>query len=217
MKKILVLCIFCSLLSTAYCGIDSGIDKGMTYAGVLFGVGAPTSKYSNMQTVTDDYPEPGSAGATYGAQIIHHVSPYLGLGFEFTGTNFTNAEYSASIGSDTVMEKFSADLYKFMIAAKVAFAPSAATRFYVPLGVGFANFTQKAKVDSSDPSFELDESESCTKPAFYLGLGLENDLNDWLVLGFEARYNGWFLDSNKFDDNSYLDSVDLLIKLSVKF
>ena len=68
----------------------------------------------------------------------------------------------------------------------------------------------KGKMGSTD--------ESVTKPAAYAGLGVEADLNDFLVIGGEARCNAWMLDDeDKFGDTKYLSDVALLLKVGIKF
>lgn len=209
MKKILFGVIFASLFMPAFAGIDTGIDAGMTHLSLIGGAAAPISSYDMTAPGSDDKLDYRDVGPTYGIQLMHYLTPYFGLGAEFTGTNYMDSDLKVGATKYTT----SADRYGFMLAGKFVFAPKAKTRFYIPVGGGFSRFkaTMEDNVGHS-------ESASCTKPAFYAGLGIESDLNDIFIFGIEGRYNGFFLDKDKFADSSdYLDDAALLFKLGIKF
>ena len=205
MKKILS-GIVCSLLFVpAFAGIDSGIDAGMTHVSLLGGFAAPITDYKYSSNV-----EYGDSGPVYGAQIMHYLTPHFGLGAEFNATQYQQAEGTRQSRD----YKNSADRYAFMLAGKIVFVPQAKTRFYIPFGAGFSRFkgTLKSIAEAQD------ETLTCTKPAFYAGLGVETDLNDIFIFGIEGRYNGFGIDKDKFQtDNSYLDDISLLLKFGIKF
>ncbi len=205
MKNLLSGVLFAFLCMPAFAGIDSGIDAGMTHVSLLGGFAAPVSDYKFASNV-----EYGDSGPVYGAQIMHYLTPHFGLGAEFNATKYQEAEGTV-FGMDY---KNSADRYAFMLAGKIIFVPQAKTRFYIPLGAGFARFKGKIKSISAG----VDGSETCTEPAFYAGLGVETDLNDIFIFGIEGRYNGFGIDKDKFQtDNSYLDDIALLLKFGIKF
>jgi opacity protein-like surface antigen len=61
-------------------------------------------------------------------------------------------------------------------------------------------------------------NESWTKPALYAGMGVETDLNDIFLIGFEGRYNIWWTDKDKMETtNDTLDDVSVLLKIGIKF
>lgn len=194
MKKLVVLFFaLCMFGLPAFAGIDQGIDKGMIYISAMGGFAAPISDYDG------DIAFAGN-GPTFGAQLMFHGSQYFGIGAE---VNVTKFEKEKTGGFD-----YSADLTNFLVAMRFTFTPETKTRFYIPLGAGMAKY--KGKIDS--------DSESVTKPAGYAGLGIEADLNDFLVIGGEARYNAWMLDNkDKFGDTKYLSDVSLLLKVGIKF
>lgn len=198
MKKLFLTAVICALFTPAFAGIDQGIDTGMTHLSVLGGFAVPVNEYGSGANKADY----GDIGVTYGAQIIHHLTPYFGLGIEANGTNYGKTDVTVS-GNKV---KYSADKYAFFVAGKINFAPEAKTRFYIPFGAGFVQF--KGKMDN------LEEKNS--KPALFAGVGVESDLNDIFIWGFEARYNHWFMDDSKFKDTKNLSDVAVLLKLGVK-
>lgn len=205
MKKVLLGFMFAFLFMPAFAGIDTGIDAGMTHVSLLGGFAAPVADYKYSSKV-----EYGDSGATYGAQIMHYLTPHFGLGAEFNATEYQEAKGTV-FGMDY---KNNADRYAFMLAGKIIFVPQAKTRFYIPLGAGFTRF--KGTIKSVTAGF--DDTLTCTKPSFYAGLGVETDLNDIFIFGVEGRYNGFGIDKDKFKtENSYLDDVALLLKFGIKF
>lgn len=198
MKKLFLTAVICTLLTPAFAGIDQGIDQGMTHLSILGGFAVPVNEYGSGASKVDY----GDTGVSYGAQIIHHLTPMLGLGVEVNGTNYDKSETTV-LGTKV---KTSADKYGFFVAGKVNFAPDAKTRFYIPLGAGFVQF--KGKIG--------DTEEKNSKPALFAGIGVESDLNDIFIWGFEARYNHWFMDDTKFADTNHLADVSVLLKLGIK-
>ncbi|MGN0023623.1 MAG: outer membrane protein [Elusimicrobiaceae bacterium] len=216
MKKLFTAAVLCALLTPAFAGIDQGIDKGMTHISVLGGFAIPATEYG-FSPVDAGYPfgaedfDYADVGGTYGIQVMHYLTKNIGLGLEFNGTNYSEAEYTLSVGGAKNDIKTSADKYSIFVAGKFNFAPDAKTRVYLPLGVGFAKYKGKIKDD-----YGVDDSESNTKPALYVGLGLESDINDIFIWGFEARYNHWWMDDSKFADTSYLSDISLMLKVGIK-
>ncbi len=222
-KKIVSIACMILLISPAIAGIDQGIDKGMTHLSLLGGVAVPASEYKTDGLINGEKLEYGSAAGAYGIQIMHYIAPAFGLGIEFNGQNYSDAEQSISIiGVGKEEQKSSSDIYQFMLAGKVNFAPAAKTRLYLPFGVGFARYTLNLEGIEYDAfGVQVDSGKAhrtSTKPSFYAGLGVETDLNDIFILGFEARYNGFWIDKEKFDNETkYLSNVNLMLKLGVKF
>ncbi len=216
MKKLLISTVLLVLFTPAFAGIDQGIDKGMTHISVLGGFAVPTTEYgfSPMNvgaSFGDENFDYGDVGPTYGLQIMHYLTQNIGLGLEFNATNYDAAEYSLSAMGFSETIKTSADKYAMFLAGKFNFAPDAKTRLYIPVGVGFAKYKGKMESDVFG-----EEEQSATKPALYVGLGVESDLNDIFIWGLEARYNHWWMDDNKFADTSYLSDISLLLKVGVK-
>jgi opacity protein-like surface antigen len=208
MKKLLLAAVFAVFALPSFAGIDEGIDAGMTYVSVLGGFAAPIDGYQPVNySGSVDY---GDAGPSYGAQIMHHISPYFGIGAEFNATNYDTAKDKLSTSS----YENKADKYSFMLAGKINFAPAAKTRLYIPFGAGYSRF----KGTVNNITTHVSGEETSTKPAFYAGLGVETDLNDIFIFGIEGRYNYFQIDKDKFDsENGYLDDVSLLVKLGIKF
>ncbi len=198
MKKLFITAVVCALFTPAFAGIDQGIEQGMTHLSVLGGFAVPVNEYGSGNSKLDY----GDIGVTYGAQVIHHLTKNFGLGVEANGTNYDKTDVTVS-GNKV---KSSADKYGFFVAGKVNFAPDAKTRFYIPFGAGFVQF--KGKIG--------DVEEKNSKPALFAGVGVESDMNDIFIWGFEARYNHWFMDDSKFADTNYLADVSVLLKLGIK-
>jgi opacity protein-like surface antigen len=200
MKKLLLAALFAVFVLPVYAGIDEGIDKGMTHVFVLGGAAFPIGQYEYEVNNGRETYDIGGAAFTYGAQIMHYLTPVFGLGVEFNGANYPSQK------TDGITVK--TDRYNFMLAGKISLAPQAKARIYIPFGGGVA------QVKTSNGLL----SEKSTKPAFYAGIGVETDLNDIFVSGFEARYNGFWFDKDKLGtDNDLLSDVSILLKLGMKF
>jgi len=218
MKKILVCALFAALAMPALAGIDSGIDEGMTHLFITGGAAMPITEYSSEFTSAGRSIDYGDSGMSYGAQIINYPAKHLGLGLEFNGTNYGSQSNSFTVSGAQDKYTTSADRYSFFAAAKIVANPDDKTRFYIPLGAGFSRFKASIKEVYAPDGIDDTYKPSCTKPAFYAGFGVESDLNDIFLFGFEARYNGFWIDKDKFSQNdSYLDDASLLLKFGIKF
>lgn len=192
---------------------DGGIIAGTTLLSVFGGAAKPISKYDSDSG--DDGFEYGNAGETYGAQIMYFLTPVLGLGLEFNGANYRSKEETTTILGLDQKNTTKADRYSYMLAGRVNLSPSSKTRLYLPFGAGVSYFKGQHEYEGTLPSYT--ETASSTKPSFYAGIGVENDIADIFILGFEARYNGFWLEKDDFNGTNYLDDVSLLVKLGIKF
>lgn len=196
MKKLLLALTIALFSVPAFAGIDEGIDKGMTHAFAIGGVGIPVGDYD----LYPDLPRIGGTGFTYGAQIIHYFIPAIGLGVEFNGVNFPKER------TENTMVKTKRT--SFLAAARLNFNPSSRTRFYIPAGYGTSRI--KTTIDGYAVSY--------SEPVLYAGLGMEADLNDIFVMGFEGRMNIWHVDKKKVPvDDTRTGDAALLLKIGIKF
>ena len=218
MKKVFLFAALAAFAVPAFAGIDQGVDAGMTHISVLGGFAGTVGTYDIQPALGDSDLEYGDAGPSYGLQIMHYIAPHFGLGAEFVGTNYQEAEYTVSSGSAQDKYTTSATRYAVMLSGKFIFSPEAKTRLYIPVGGGFSRFKGTVKGDGNLAlSGYSEEENTCTKPAFYAGLGVETDLNDIFIFGLESRYNGFLVDKNKFYNTDYLDDISLLVKIGIKF
>ena len=78
-------------------------------------------------------------------------------------------------------------MQNYMVVGHVFLTPQSMYKMYIPLGVGTAH------TDFSMAFPEGREHFTYTGLSYYVGLGVERELNERFSLGLEARYNG-----NKF-------------------
>jgi len=196
MKKLLLAVLFAVFAMPAFAGIDEGIDKGMTHVFIMGGVAFPATQFEVGNTNYDF----AGKGFTYGAQMMYYLAPVFGMGVEFNGTSY---------GEQTTRGiSFKANKYSYMLAGKVNFMAEQKTRVYIPFGAGMATF--KSEVDG--------DSETASKPAVYAGVGVESDLNDIFLIGFEVRYNYFWIDKERMGvDNGALSDLGALLKIGIKF
>jgi opacity protein-like surface antigen len=153
-------------------------------------------------------------GLTYGAQLMYYLIPAFGLGIEFNAANYSEAEIrTQTLLQDNIL-KTSGQRYNVMLAGKINIMPSSKTRVYFPIGFGLTHY--KGKFEGSGSFAGMTSTETSNGTAFYFGLGLEADLNDIFILGFETRYNGFFADKDKFNTD-YLTDLSAMLKLGIKF
>lgn len=223
MKKLLVAVFISMLCAWPVAASAQGIQTGDQTVSVFLGGAAPTNESGiKMEYAADRYEELdwGDAAVSYGVQYMYAVSPYFAFGGEFNGNNFDNADYEvySFLGYDKWESKM--DVYNFMAAGRFTANPQSNTRFYIPFGLGIAS--AKGTITKTDNGRSQDIDGTSTSFAYYVGLGLEGNLNENWILGAEARYQGFQFDNGKYDVDELsgkedLGFVSVMLKLSYKF
>lgn len=230
MKKVLAIVFLSVLCAWPAAAQAQGIEAGDQTVSVFLGGAAPVNE-SGVKVYTaysSDELDWGDAAVSYGAQYLYALTPYFAFGAEFNGNNFDDAEYDyraySGFSSQHYNYQSSMNVYNFMAAGRFTVNPQANTRFYIPFGLGVASAKGKIKIDASgvvaNGSGEV--SGTSTSFAYYIGAGLEGNLNENWILGAEARYQGFQFDNGKYDVDGLsgkqdLGFVSVLLKLSYKF
>ncbi len=238
MKKLTLFAVLLSMLCAwPMDGSAQGIEKGDQLVSVFLGGSAPLQESGvRSESITGDSLgnaelDWGDGAASYGVQYMYALTSHFAIGAEYNGNNFGEAEYereyffnTANWGEDEIDSKM--NVQNFMVAARYTFNPQANTRFYIPLGLGIAS--SKATFDynyaeMSGGALDRDSSstsKTSTSFAYYLGLGMEGQINDNWVWGVEGRYQAFTFDYGKFS-NEYgkenLSYFALLFKLGYRF
>ena len=238
MKKRMFLAVLIGMLCAYPAGVFAqGIEKGDQMVSVFLGGAAPlqdSGVYSSVITGDDFAKEElawGDGAASYGVQYMYALTPHFAIGAEYNGNNFGDAEYEREyfINTNNWGESeidSSMNVHNFMVAGRYTFNPQSNTRFYIPLGLGMAS--AKASFDYSEVindsgRFDLTNasiSKSSTSFAYYLGLGVEGNINNNWIWGVEGRYQAFAFDYGKFMeglDKENLSYFALLFKVGYRF
>jgi len=201
MKKLLALMLLFTTV-TAFAGIDYGLEKGQTRAGIYGGMSVPQDWSIDGVNVA-----PGDTGFIFGGEIIHNITPMFGLGLDLG---------YASYGSKTTLGVLDMNASVFSISAvgRVNFMPQSQGRIYIPFGVGLSHLS--STIAETTPGLTQNGTDSQSGPSFLAGLGFEFDLNPEWTLGIEGRYFYMPVDDNKFGDSKF-SSINILLKLGVRF
>ena len=238
MKKITLLAVFLSMLCAWPTAVSAqGIEKGDQMVSVFLGGAAPLQDSGvHSESITGDaignsVLDWGDGAASYGVQYMYAITPNFAIGAEYNGNNFGEAEYereyflnTSNWGEDEVDSKMNVN--NFMVAGRYTVNPQANTRFYIPLGLGIA--TAKATFDYSYAEMigglldrdSSSASKTSTSFAYYLGLGVEGNINENWIWGVEGRYQGFQFDYGKFSDEYGTENLSyfaLLLKLGYRF
>lgn len=219
MKKLLIALCAAVLSTTAF----AEIQQGTWHLSVLGGAATPSSSYAADGGDRPDVSDAafGKTGIMYGIQALYNVTSAVGLGVEFNGAHFgTEDSYDEWTGllRNDVWAK--SDIYQLMFAGKLTFAPHHPVRFYVPFGAGLAHFKSETEWQNSilgNVQSGGSNSGSSTRPAWYVGAGVEVDLSQKVFLGGEVRYDYFKVDGDEFMDNDHFSYVGFLLKLGYKF
>ncbi len=238
MRKLTLFAVLLSMLCAWPTAVSAqGIEQGDQMISVLLGGSAPLQESGvQSESITGDplgnaELDWGDGAVSYGVQYMYALTPHFAIGAEYNGNNFGDAEYereyffnAANWGEDEIDSKM--NVQNFMVAGRYTFNPQANIRFYIPLGLGMAS--SKATFDYSyaemiGGALDRDSSSSSktsTSFAYYLGLGMEGQINDHWVWGAEGRYQAFTFDYGKFS-NEYgkenLSYFALLFKLGYRF
>lgn len=200
-----------------------GIEAGDQTVSVFLGGASPVNESGvKVEYAADRYEELdwGDAGVSYGVQYMYTLTPYFAFGAEYNGNNFDDAEYDvySMFGHEKWESKMA--VHNFMAAGRFTVNPQANTRFYIPFGLGLAS--AKSTITKSYNGASEDVDGTTTSFAYYVGVGLEGNLNENWILGAEARYQGFRFDNGKYDVDEVsgkedLGFVSVMLKLSYKF
>ena len=187
-------------LSVAAEGIEAGQNKVNLYLETAFGLDRSGVEFTEGK----DYAW-GDVGFGMGLSYFYFPSPYIGLGIDggikgFRGSNVTEWEHH---GHHWDCEETELSLQQFQLlgATRLYLNPGSRARFYVPLGAGIS--IVNADIDyTGDHHYSYEENYSTTSFTYYAGLGLEFEVSNGLVFGFEARYNAFDYNMGKLADRA---------------
>lgn len=216
-----------------------GLKAGDQTVSVFLGGAAPLQEsgiYSEEilgDSVANEELDWGDVAGVYGAQYLYSVSDHFAFGLEYMGYSFDEAEYERSAYFDRyTWDKSEVDskmqVNNFMFAGRYTVNPQNNVRFYIPFGLGLARAKATISLEEERMSVgnryekdEYSESASSNSFAYYLGVGIEGNINQNWLWGAEARYSAFTFDYSKFGgyevdkkDYSYLS---ILLKLSYRF
>lgn len=221
-KLVLAVCagLFCVWPAAA---LAQGIETGDQTVSVFLGGAAPVNESGvKVEYAADRYEELdwGDSAISYGVQYMYALSPYFSVGAEYNGNNFDDAEYDvySMFGHEKWESKMA--VHNFMAAGRFTVNPQANTRFYIPFGLGIAS--AKGTITNTYNGRSQDVDGTSTSFAYYVGAGLEGNLNENWILGGEVRYQGFEFDNGKYGVDELSGKQDLgfvsfLLKLSYKF
>lgn len=125
----------------------------------------------------------------YGANILVFLSSYVGFGFDFYMTDMNSRDSFDKNGGtpDLGYSNYSFKIMGYGLTGRVNLSKSN-LRFYIPFGLGFADFKHKARyTDTGYNSNRVEKNESvfCGN----VGAGIEWDFTNHWSFGAEARFN----------------------------
>lgn len=224
MKKLAVLGVLLSILCAWPTAVKAeGIQAGDQLASGYVGFGVPLQESGIKEEGTElDW---GDVGGSYGVSYLFFPSEYFGVGAELSGSNFTEAEYEYTyygIPYSHEEIKSSMNAYNFMLAFRANVNPQSRVRFYVPFGFGLTSAKGKLEADMTGQVGTVTVDGTTNSFGYFVGAGLEVDLQNNWMLGGEVRYSGFKFDKGKYgldglsgkEDYSYLS---FLFKVGYKF
>lgn len=225
MKKVVVL----AILSVLFFGLApvakaTGIEAGTRFIGGYLGGASPLQDSGMREEGTAiDW---GDTGIQSGISYVYFINEHLGVGAEFSGAVFAEAEYNFyGAGLDYENIKTSMILFNAMATARINLNPYNRVRVYIPFGLGFTSAEGKVKLAGHESGryYKGEVTGNTTSLGYFAGVGLEADLgrSNW-VLGGEVRYSGFQFDTDEFFNGdgfgkknySYLS---VLAKIGYKF
>lgn len=213
MKKILTFCTFLFLAFPAFAQ-QYGIEQGDIQLSGFVGGSFPSNEYDVADEFGDDL-DWADSGVTLGGQAMYFATPYFGVGAELSGSFFDYADTPAYF-RDNFGRLYYGNLetrmqtIHLMAAVRANLNPSQRFRVYIPAGLGAAFSRGEMRFGK-----HLDEKESSTGLAYYIGLGGEFSIKPNFVVGGELRYTNF--DFKAFGEKYHLNYVSVLAKVSYKF
>lgn len=214
MKKILIICAFLLAQLPAAAQQTYGIEQGDTQLSGFVGGSFPTNKYDVEEDFGDDL-DWADDGVSLGGQVMYFANPYLGIGAELSGSFFDYAETPSYFRADNgtlwrgKLETRMQTVH-LMAAARVNINPANRFRVYIPGGIGAAFSRGEMRFGRL-----MEEKETSTGFAYYIGLGAEFAIKPQLIVGGEVRYTGF--DFKAFGERYDLQYASVLAKVAYKF
>lgn len=175
MKKLILLCaLFVALPAIAqdYYGLQEyGLRKNTTRVEFYGGMVLPQDNWEPNGNKL------GSTGWTAGIGFTRNIVSFFGLGLDANYAQLGDGDKNAA------KSYYRTGIATGLVTGRFSFFPSQATRLYVPFGIGIGHTF--ARLKNSDGSHVTTDG---TDLAQMLGLGLEFDLDETLILGVEGRY-----------------------------
>ncbi len=184
-KGLLALCIcLCALGAHAYEKGDVTIGLAAVYSPLALGTDFGEMNVDDQALNVSHDAKLGKPGLGGEVQAFYFVSPRVGVGVSFTDQYFAR-DLSSGWRLDTRTR-----MRNYMAVGHVFLTPQHAYKLYIPLGLGMA------QTDFS-VDFSPKEHFKYNGFAYYVGLGVEKEINTHFSWGLEARYNG-----NRFHDSA---------------
>lgn len=120
--------------------------------------------------------ELGNTGWTAGVGITRNVVPWFGLGLD---ANFARLGDGAKDSQDGY---YRTGVATALATGRFTLFPSHSTRIYIPFGIGVGHSFARYKKDGHHTTVDG------TDLAQMLGIGLEFDIDEEMILGAETRY-----------------------------
>lgn len=216
----------------------TGLKTGTQMFSVFVGSSSPTNRSSvYYNDISEDnfgrekLEWAGDSAFLYGAQYLVELGPYFAIGVEGSGNNFgkDNLERLTMSGlRDWTKGQITSymDVYSLMLAARLSTSAQLPVRFYIPFGFGWAYATQTFELEETGMTggtpYSRSRSDRDTQQSvtYYVGVGLEMDLAEHWLLGFEMRYQAFgfeYGDMNPAWDKKTLGFLSGLIRVGYKF
>lgn len=183
-------------------------------------------------------------GFNGGLQLLTALLPYFALGVEFSANGFSGAEteesgqifgitgytYHSGPGySYTTTDygyipyssrlKVNANSFQFMLAGRITLNPQDDFRLYLPLGIGIQNTRVKydLQFNMKNANFYSSGSKKYSSTAYYIGVGLEKELEGNDLIGLEARYHSFSFKQDDWNISAHPYYYTIAIKIGHKF
>ncbi|MBR5609571.1 MAG: outer membrane beta-barrel protein [Elusimicrobiaceae bacterium] len=194
---------------------NEGLSAGNSLFSVNLGGNFPFSTTDEKDMYGEDI-EWGDYGLQFGAQYLFFISDNLALGFDFQRADFEETSfdlqyrdaYGTVIGTEEL--KIKTKTNNFMLAGRINILSNGDERLYVPIGIGVSQI--KGKLKGPGGSISLNDSSL----SGYFGLGVEADINQNFIFGFEGRINFSNFKKNSYDMDYNINYFSLLAKIGFK-
>lgn len=187
------LCV-CALGLHAYETSDVSVGLAAVYSPLALGTDFGEMNVGDQQAGISHDAKLGKPGMGAELQALYFINSYVGVGLSFQDQYFSSDLSSGwYLNARTRMQNY-------MAIGHVFLTPQSTYKMYIPLGIGAAH---------TDFSMDFPEAKkhfTYTGFSYYVGLGVERELNERFSLGIEARYNG-----NKFHDSATRGNADHVV------
>ena len=194
---------------------NEGLSAGNSLFSVNLGGNFPFSTTDEKDIYGQDI-EWGDYGLQLGVQYLYFISDNFALGFDFQGADFEETsfalQYRDTYGTLIGTEKFKikTKVNSFMLAGRINILSNGGERLYVPIGLGVSQI--KGKLKGPGGSLSLNDSSL----SGYFGLGVEADINQNFIFGFEGRINFSNFKKSSYDMDYNINYFSVLAKIGFK-